>query len=769
MMNKIKKVKKIFLTLGITGAVLQAHAFEPFVIKNIRVNGLQRIEIGSVFSYMPVKSGDTLTDKNADEIIQKLYATGFFNDVRLEEEGNTLIVDVIERPIISELAITGDHAFDHDKLVKALNDNGLMSGKIFDKSVLDESILSLKSEYYNRGLYSVKIDAQVIPLERNRVAVNIAIDEGVNAKIANIEFVGNKSFSQSQLQKLMFLNTGGLFSWWYKDNQYSNDKLSGDIEKIKAFYLNQGYINFKISSIQVQLSPNKKSVYITINMDEGNQYHLDSIKLAGDTKSVKMSELTPLITLKPGQIVNQEQLTKDIENIKNKLGEYGYAFAVVNPIPKIDAKNNTVAYTLFIDTSGKVYIRNINITGNNKTSDTVIRRELRQQEGALYNSAKIKRSKDRLNLLGYFKTTDITTSAVPGTTNQTDMNVKVEENNTGSINFSVGYAQGQGLLLSGGLSQSNIFGSGKAASINASTSLLSQSISLSFTDPYFRPNGTNLGYDVYYNNYTPNAANISPYSTQTLGAKMRTSIPVSEFDRINFAIGLENVQVNLTGNDVPLRFVQFTNQYGNMVNDIPISASWVRNTTDSMLWPTTGAIFSETIDGTAPNFGPSYYRFTSQNTWFFPISKSFTWKTNGQFGAINPYGGSDLVPFYQNYYLGGINTVRGYYLNSLGPRDTDGSSLGGTRELSLSNDLMFPMPGIKDEHTVRMSVFFDAGTLWGGDSFNVTPQQEFRASYGLSLTWISPLGPMKFAYALPLFNQPNDSLEPFQFMLGTSF
>lgn len=766
----MKNIKKFLFYLGILIMSIKAYAFTPFVIKNIRVTGLQRIEIGTIYSYLPVKVGDTLTEAQTDEIIKKLYGTGFFKDVRLEEDDGALIINVIERPVIAELSITGDHAFDHDKLVKALNDNGLMSGRIFDQSVLDEAILSLKSEYYNRGLYSVIVNSQVIPLKRNRVAVNIAVSEGISAKISSIQFVGNSSFSSSKLQSLMFLTTGNIFSFWYKDNQYSNDKLSADADNIKAFYMNQGYINFKISSIQVQLSPDKKSVFITININEGSQYHLKDIKLGGSTKSVPKEDLEKLVTLRSGEIVNQEKLNKDIDNMKTELGNYGYAFATINPIADVDEKSKTVSYTLFVDTGNKVYIRNINISGNDRTRDIVVRRELRQNEGGLYNSKKIKRSKDRINLLGYFEDVDVSTQPVDGANNnQVDMQVKVKEKNTGSISGSVGYAQGQGLLLSAGLSQSNLFGSGKALSLNASTSSISNAASLSFTDPYFRPNGTSLGYDLYYNQYLPyNLINGSPYSTQTLGFKARTSVPVSELDKINFGVGVEAVQVDLIGNNVPLRFVNFNQQYGSRIYDFPISVGWVRNTTDSMLWPTQGAIFSQTADGTLPITQPQYYRFTSQNTWFLPISENFTWKTSGMFGFINSYGGG-AVPFYQNYYMGGISSLPGYYMNSLGPNDTDGIALGGTREVTLTNDLLFPLPGFKDNHTVRMGAFFDVGSLWGGDSFNVTPMQEFRASYGLSLTWFSPLGPMKISYALPLFNKPNDILEPFQFMLGTSF
>lgn len=763
-MKNIYKLIIIFLIL-----FPKSYAIDKFVIQNIRVNGLQRIEVGTVFNYLPVKVGDTMDNEKSDEIIKKLYTTGFFKDIRIEEQGNTLIIDLQERPVISELTITGDKEFDHDVLVKSLKDNGLSDGKIFDQSIIDQAVMSLKSEYYNRGLYSVTITPKVVALARNRVTVNISINEGPPAKIAAIEFLGANNFSQGKLENQIFLTTGNWLSWWYKDNQYSSDKLSGDLETVRNFYLNQGYINFKINSVQVQLSPNKKSVYITVNIVEGDQYRVKSVKLAGDSKNVPTNELQDLIIIKPGSIVDQGTINKVSDSLKTKLGVYGYAFAAVNPVPDIDNEAKTVSYTFFVDTGKKIYVRKINISGNDKTRDIVIRRELRQSENSLYDSDQIQRSKDRLNLLGYFKNTDVSTTPVPGTNDEVDMNVKVEENNTGSINFGVGYAQGQGVLLNGSISQTNLFGSGKSASINASTSLLNKSLGVSFTDPYALANGTSLGYDIYDNIYSPNNSGISPYSTQTIGARIRTGVPVSEFDKINFSLGFENQQISTYGNNVPLRFVQFTNTYGNSVNAIPFSIGWVRNTTDSTLWPTTGALFSQTADMSLPGVGAQYYRFTSMDTWFFPISTNFTWKTNAQLGFINPYGSSSAVPFYQSYYMGGINSVRGYYIGSMGPKDTDGTSLGGTRSIIFSNELLFPMPGIKEAKTVRLSVFLDSGALWGGNNFDLTPQQSFRASYGLGLNWISPLGPIKLSYALPLFNKPNDQLEPFQFMLGTSF
>lgn len=763
-------MRKLIIAIGSMLIFIgHAYAFTPFVVKNIRVTGLQRIEAGTVFSYLPVKVGESVTQDTVDKIITKLYQTGFFKDVRVEEQDNVLIIDIVERAIISGLSITGDKAFDHDLLIKSLKENGLAEGKIFDQSVIDEAILGLRSEYYNRGMYLVKITPTIVPLKRNRVSVSIKIVEGDPAKIASILFVGNKVFSNKTLSDEMYLNTGNWLSWWHKDNEYSSNKLSADMEKIRSYYLDRGYINFKINFMQVQLTPDKKFVYITINIVEGSKYTVKGVKLAGDSKNVPLSELEPLILLKPGKVVDQSLINKTVEDLKTKLGHYGYAFANVNPVPEVDEKEKTVSFTFFMDTGKKIYVRQINITGNNKTRDVVIRRELRQPENALYDSSAIKRSKDRINVLGYFKSADITPVPVPEIGDDVDLNVKVEETNTGSINFGVGYAQGQGVLLNGSISQSNLFGSGKLASLSASTSQLNQSLSLSFTDPYYKPNGTSLGYDIYDNGYSPDQAGISPYSTQTIGGRVRLGIPVSEFDKINFSTGFENNQINLSSTNVPLRFVQFTNQYGSLVNDIPVSVGWVRNTTDSTLWPTTGALYNQTFDATMPYVGAQYYRFTSDNTWFKPIGSSdYVWRSNAKFGTINPYNGS-TVPFYQNYFLGGINSIRGYYIGTIGPRDTDGSSLGGTNEVVWTNDILFPMPGIKDQHLVRLGVFYDMGSLWGGNSFGLTPEQSFRASYGVGLTWISPLGPIKLTYALPMFNQPNDDLQPFQFQLGTSF
>lgn len=762
-------LKRFLLTFLISSLAKFAFAMTPFKVNEIKVKGLQRIEIGTVYNYLPIKIGEEINDDIADDIITNLYKTGFFKDIRLERNNNTLVIIVYERPIISEITITGDHEFDHEKLIDALKNNSLSSGKIFDQSILDQALLLLKSEYYNRGLYSVEIKSTVVSLIRNRVSININITENSHAKIASIMFTGNHAFSRFALLGVMELTSGTLLSWWNHNNQYSSDKLSLDLEKIRSLYFDKGYINSKINSVQVQLSSNKRYIYITINIKEGKQYKIGGISIKGELKDVPKNQIESLITVKNGQIANLVEINKNIDDIKRKLGNYAYANATISVIPDIDEINHLVSYTIFIDIGKKLYVRNINISGNDKTRDTIIRRELRQIERSLYNSSKIERSKERLYLLGAFKNVEITQIPVAGVNNQVDLNLKVEEEKTASIRLGLGYTQGTGISVYGALSENNLFGSGKALAFNANTSLLNQNVTLSFTDPYFLLNGTSLGYDLYYNNYTPNKANISPYATQTLGFITKTGIPVSEYDSITFSAEYANNQISLNALNVPYRFIQFKSVYGGNVNEIPVSVSWKRDTTDNALWPTYGGKFEEKFSISIPGIGPQYYQLVSKNAWYLPLTKNLTYKFNATLGIINPYGNTTFTPYYKNFYAGGITTLPGFYMGSLGPRDTDNSFMGGTREILIENDLLFPMPIIKDSRAVRLGIFFDMGSVWGGGNFNLTPAQMFRASVGIGAGWISPLGVIRFSYAKPLFTQPNDILEPFQFTFGTNF
>jgi len=742
-------------------------AADPFVIKDIRVEGLQRTEAGTVFNYLPVKVGDTFDDEKARQAIKSLFATGFFDDVRVESRDGVVIVAVAERPVITQLNINGASEFSKDQLKKALKDNGFAESMIFDQALLDGAVQELKRQYYSRGKYAVEITPQVTKLERNRVAVTLDINEGITAVIKDIHIVGAKAFSQDDLLDQMSLETGGWFSLITKDNQYSKQKLTGDLEKLKAFYQNQGYLEFNVESTQVSISADKQSVYLTLNITEGKKFTVSDIKLAGDLK-VPEEELRKLILLKPGEVFDNEKVTNSVKALTDRLGNDGYAFANINALPDINRDKQQVAFTFFVDPGRKTYVRRVNITGNTKTRDEVVRRELRQLEGATYDAADVKRSKERIELLGYFEDVTVETPAVPDAPDQVDMNINLKERPTGSISAGVGYVQGEGIQLSGSISQSNIFGSGKYMALSVSNGSVNKDVSISFTDPYFTQDGVSLGYDVYHRVYNPDANNTSAYKTSTNGVDMRFGVPVTEYDRINFSLGPEQTTIT-TYSTSPQRYINFVDEFGNINWTLLGKVSWARDTRDSSLWPTRGALISAGIDAGLPGGDLEYYRLSHKEQWFFPLSKTYTLMLNGELGYAAGYGKTSTLPFFQNFYLGGIGSVRGYTNNSIGPQDTNGDFMGGTHKAVFNAEVLFPFPGMKDNKSVRASVFFDSGTLWDQTQPGSTPSSGLRYSTGVAVTWLSPLGPMKFSYADPLRKESSDSIERFQFQLGTVF
>ncbi|KMN49021.1 membrane protein [Chromobacterium violaceum] len=770
------KLKRLAVAaMGLTMATV-AMAADPFVIKDIRVEGLQRTEPGTVFNYLPVKVGDTFTDAKAKEAIKALFGTGFFNDVRVESRGDTLIVTVAERPVITQLNINGAKEFSKDQLKKALKDNGFAESLIFDQALLDGAVQELKRQYYSRGKYSVEITPTVTKLERNRVAVTLDINEGVTARIREIRIVGANAFAQSKLLDEFSLTTGGWLSWITKDDQYSKQKLTGDLEKLKAFYQNQGYMEFGIDSSQVSIGADKKDMYLVINVHEGKKYTVSDVHLAGDLK-VPEAELMKLMQVKRGDTFNNEKVTESVKALSDRLGNEGYAFANVNVLPDIDREKQTAAFTFFVDPGRKTYVRRVNVAGNSKTRDEVIRRELRQLEGAPYNAANVKRSKERLELLGYFEDVNVETPAVADAPDQVDMNIGLKERSTGSISGSLGYVQGEGLVLGANISQSNIFGSGKYMSLGMSTGKVNKNYSLSFTDPYFTPDGVSLGYDLYNRVYNPDATSISAYKTSTTGADMRFGVPITEYDRINFTIGAEKTDITTYSNS-PQQYIDFVKQYGNSNYTVLGTVGWGRDTRDSALWPTRGASIRVNADFGLPGGSLQYYSLTHQQTWFFPLSKDFTLMLNGELGYADGYGKTKQLPFFKNFYMGGLGSVRGYDSSSIGPYDSVANSyLGGNRKAVANVEILFPFPGMKDNKSLRTSLFFDAGTLWNtnltaaekAQGITSSPSDGFRYSAGLALTWLSPMGPMKFSIANPLKKEQGDKVQRFQFQLGTAF
>ncbi len=765
------KSKTLVAALALAFAATGAHADASFVIKDIRVEGLQRTEPGTVFSYLPVKVGDTFDQQKASEAIKSLFATGFFNDVRVEHEGDVVIVAVSERPVVAQLTVDGAKEFDKEQLKKALKENGLADGRIFDQALLDQAVQELKRQYYSRGKYSVEITPTVTRLDRNRVAVRLDITEGVTAKIRSINIVGARDFDQDTLLEEFSLAPSGWMSWIARDDQYSKQKLSADLEKLKAFYQNQGYAEFNIESTQVSISADKQDVYLTVNVTEGKPFKVGKTKLAGDLK-VPEADLLPLVTVKEGELFAREKVNDTVAAISDKLGAEGYAFANVNVVPELDREHQVVGLTFFVDPGRKTYVRRVSIAGNTRTRDEVIRRELRQLEAAPYDSAAIKRSKERLELLGYFDTVNIETPPVTETADQVDMNISVKERPTGSIQAGVGFVQGEGLQLSASVSQSNVLGSGKSVAVAFSNGKSNKQASISFTDPYFTPDGVSLGYDLYHRVYDPDAVDQSRYKSKTTGFGLRMGVPLTEYDRVNLGLGAENTKLTLFP-DSPNRYKEFVEKYGSDNTTLTGSASWGRDTRDSALWPTRGGVLGTRLEAGLPGGDIQFYRVTGNATWFYPLSKTFVLATSAEAGFVNGYGKTPDVPFFQNFYLGGIGSVRGFDNGSLGPNaddDNDGETdyLGGTRKVNGSVELLFPFPGMKDNRSVRTSVFFDAGTVWdpkeaGGAS------DYLRYSTGLALAWLSPVGPMKFSYAFPLKKEEGDKLQRFQFTLGTVF
>jgi outer membrane protein insertion porin family len=751
---------------------LSASAFEPFEVKDIRVEGIERTEPGTIFSYLPVKVGETLTDEKAAQAVRALYATGFFKDVRLEADGNVLVVAVVERPAIAEINFVGQKEFDKDKLRDALKQTGLAQGRIFDRSLLEKAEQELKNQYLSRGKYGVEIATTVTPLERNRVSITFNITEGPVAKIRQINVVGNKVFSEGDLQDLMVLRTPGVLTWYSKNDQYSKQKLEGDLESLRSYYLNQGYLEFTIDSTQVAIAPDKKDIYITVNVTEGEKFSVSDVKFAGDLL-LPEAELRKMIKLKKGSVFSREKLTESTKLIVDRLGDEGYAFANVNPVPEIDRAKKQVAFTLYVDPGRRVYVRRINISGNTTTRDEVIRRELRQLEGGWYSTEKLKRSKTRVDKLGFFSEVNVDTVNVPGSPDQVDVEVKVAERPTGNLLFGIGYSTAEKVILSGSVSQSNLFGTGNAVSLQVNSGSINKVYALSFTNPYFTDDGVSLGWDIYRRDVdSTELSGVTPYKTKTVGTGVRTGVPITEYDTINYGLAVERTNVQ-TFDTSPQQYKDFVTTFGDTTTALIATAGWSRDGRDSAIYTTAGLLQRLNFEVAVPPAELTYYRTTYRADWWHPIGRENVIQLSGQIGYADGYGGKPL-PFYKNYYLGGIGSVRGYETSAIGPKDSFGNALGGQSMMVASVEYYFPMPGLEKDKSVRLSVFTDSGLVSGTPGPTPPPTSAFdlgeiRYSVGLGLSWFSPVGPIKISVAKALNAKPEDRTQAFQFSLGTVF
>ena len=759
------KVKYLVALVSVCCASI-SWAREPFVVKDIRVEGIQRTEAGTVFSYLPVKVGDTLDDEKAAAAIKALYATGFFKDVRLESDNGVLLVVVEERPAIAQISIVGSKEFEKDKLKEGLKQAGLAESRIFDRSMLEKAEQELKNQYISRGKYAVKITTTTTPLDRNRVAINFNIDEGKTAKIRKINVVGNHAFKEKELLGAFTLRTPGLLTWFTKEDQYSKQKLGADLESLRSFYLNRGFLEFNIESTQVSITPDMQDIYITVNITEGPKYTVSEVKLAGEML-VPEADLRKLITISAGEVFSRERLTESVKLITDRLGDDGYAFANVNASPQLDKEKQQVAFTFFIDPGRRVYVRRINITGNNRTRDEVIRREMRQFEGAWYSTSKINRSKTRVDRLNYFNAVSIETPAVPGATDQIDVNVEVKEKPTGAVMFGAGYSNMEGLILSGSIAQDNIFGTGKFVNLMVNTGSVNKTYSLSYTDPYFTRDGVTAGFDLYKRTLnTATLVAVNSFNTDTTGAGLRFGVPINENDSIMAGLGIENVIIHLGANS-PQRNIDFVEKFGKSTLNIPMTLNWRRDGRDSAIWTTSGTTQRVAAEVGLPGGDLTYYKLSYDLRMYFPLTSMFTLMLNGEMGYGNGYNGKEL-PFFKNFFAGGNTSVRGYNISSLGPRDINNRTLGGNKRLVGNVEILFPMPGMKNDRSVRPSVFLDAGSVWGPGGVN--PEQEgLRYSAGIAVMWISPMGPLKVSVAQPLNSHPGDNLQRFQFQFGQQF
>ncbi len=755
--------------LGLSFAALAS----VFKISDIRVEGLQRIAPGTVFNYMPVQVGDTVGDDVTSAIIRALYQTGFFNDVRVERDGSVLVVSVQERPAIAEIEISGNNDIKEDDLKKGLKDIGLAEGRVFNRSVLDRIEQELKRQYFALGKYGVRVQSTVSPLERNRVAVRIEITEGLTARIKQINIIGNTAFTESDLLKQFKLGTPHWYSFYSKNDQYSKQKLGADLETLRSYYLDRGYIRFEIKSTQVSISADKKDIYITIVLSEGGVYTVSDIKLAGEP-TIPAEQLFPLIHLRRGDTFSRAVVTESSERVSALLGNEGYAFANVNTIPDIDDESKQVSVTFFVDPGKRVYVRRVNMKGNTRTRDEVLRREMRQLETAWFSTELVQKSRERLKRLGYFEEVDIETPAVPGSADQVDVDVAVTEKASGNLLAGVGYSQSQGLLFNASVTQNNFLGSGKRLVFAFNSSQINQLYRLAYDNPYYTVDGISRGFEISYATTDFDQLVGARYTTDIGVLGMNFGLPISDTSRAGLGLRYQYTKFNAGADLLALDFVA---QNGDTFNDLILSASYSNDTRDTAIFPTEGSLNTVLGEVAIPGSDLTYYRLTYRGRTYFPLTRSFTLSARGELGYGDGYGDLTALPFFENYFAGGPQSVRGWEASTLGPRETypDFPPIGGNVKLTGSVELFAPPPVDGDfAKSLRLGLFVDFGNVWQTTATDLVAPTgfdlgELRYSTGLSVAWLSPVGALSVSVAYPLNAQDEDNTQVFQFTFGQGF
>jgi outer membrane protein insertion porin family len=762
---RLSSLRPSLLSLALVAALHagSARAVEPFVLKDIRVEGLQRTDAGTVFASLPFRIGDTYNDEKGAAALRALFATGLFKDVRIDIDEGVVVVIVEERSIIASIDFVGLKEFDKDTLVKSLKDFGIGEGLPFDKALADRAEQELKRQYLTRSLYGAEVVTTVTPQERNRVNVTFTIMEGTAARISEIRVVGNTVFSEGTLKGLFDLNDGGWLNWYTKADRYSRAKLNADLETLRAYYLNRGYLEFNVESTQVAISPDKQDITITINVKEGQPYTVTAVKLEGEYLG-KEEDFKTLVTIQPGEPYRAEAVAATTRAFVERFGTFGYAFARVEPRPDIDRATGQVVVTLTAEPQRRVYVRRINVAGNSRTRDEVVRREFRQFESSWYDGTKIKLSRDRVDRLGYFSEVNVDSNEVPGSQDQVDLTVTIKEKPTGNLLIGAGFSSADKLSLTASIKQENVFGSGNYLGLELNTSKSTRTLVLSTVDPYFTIDGISRAFDIYYRTTKPLNSQGEQYELVTPGTSVRFGVPFSEFDTVFFGLGFERTEIR-GSTALPNSFFLYRENFGSHSNSVPLTVGWTRDQRDSALVPTDGRYQRVNFDwGLAGD--TRYLRTNLQFQQYWPITKKFTFAVNAELGAGKGLNGRPY-PIFKNFYGGGLGTVRAFDQGSLGPVDVTGAYIGGNRRININSELYLPVPGSGNDRTLRLFGYVDMGNVWG-ENEKLTADS-LRASAGLGLSWISPVGPLKLSFGSPIRKRPEDRIQRLQFQIGTAF
>jgi outer membrane protein insertion porin family len=742
-----------------------AYAFEPFKVIDIRVEGLQRISAGTVFNYLPIKVGDTVDEDDSAVAMRALFKTGFFNDVFLERDGDVLVVNVRERAAISSIEVKGNINIETEPLLAGLKDIGLAEGRVFDRSLLEKVEQELRRQYFSQGKYAVRISTTVTPLERNRVGIIVDISEGRAARIKQINIVGNRQFEDDELLDKFTLSTPTFFSFYTKNDQYSKQKLSADLETLNSYYLDRGFLNFTVNSTQVSITPDKRDIYITINITEGDQYRIREVTLSGDLV-VKPEELFQLVRINSGDVFSRKHVTRAVEKISAKLGDQGYAFANVNTVPELDDGTNEVSLAFFIDPGNRVYVRRVNVSGNVSTRDEVLRREMRQMESGWFSAENVERSRTRLQRLGFFEDVNVETPPVPGTPDQVDVNYAVTEAQSGSITAGLGFSQTSGLLFNASISQQNFLGSGNRINMSFNNSSVNTVYSFSYTNPYHTIDGISRGFGAYFRETDASEANLSDYTTDVFGGNISFGLPVNEFDTIRVSGEYEHLVLKDTTAS-PDEVFAFLTAQGDTFDSVRLTASWSHDTRNRALFANRGGLIRISGETAIPGSGLEYYKLNYRQQQFFPLTGKMTLSLNGELGYGDGFGPLDKLPFFENFFAGGSRSVRGFQDNTLGPLDENSNPIGGSFRVIANANVYFPVPFAEESKSFRIGVFFDIGNVFDGvDNFDAG---ELRYSVGLSGLWLSPLGPLSVSFGFPLNDESGDEIQNFQFNIGSAF